>query len=184
MKILSIDPGLANLGWISLHRDPHGALCVVDGGVISTAKRTKAQARKMGSETVSASNTRRTRELTQEIAALFFDSEILIMEAQSSPRSSSSASKTAYCRGALIALATLAGLKVHEVQPKALKMALTGSSSASKGEVEAVAVELLPELGGYLDSVTKMRREHLADAAGAALAWACDATSLLRETSM
>jgi Holliday junction resolvasome RuvABC endonuclease subunit len=171
MKILSIDPGLANLGWISLNRGQDGGLGVVDGGVICTAKRTKAQARKLGAETVSASNMRRTRELTAQIAPLFFGSEILIIEAQSSPRSSSSASKTAYSRGALIALATLAGLQVYEVQPKALKTALTGSQSASKGEVETAVLEQLPELGVYLDSVTKMRREHLADAAGAALAW-------------
>ena len=171
MKILSIDPGLANLGWLILNRDQDGALCVVDGGVISTAKRTKAQARNLGAETVSASNMRRARELTQEIAPLFFDSEILIMEAQSSPRSSSSASKTAYCRGALIALATLAGLQVYEVQPKALKAALCGSSSAIKGEVEAVALKRLPELARLLDAQTKGRREHLADAAGVALAW-------------
>jgi crossover junction endodeoxyribonuclease RuvC len=131
MKILGIDPGLATTGWGLLHKDPSGRPVLDKCGAILTFPRDPMPAR--------------LKALAEELAALIAaerPGEAAIEDLFIS-KDSRTAASVGHGRGvALLALAQ-AGLSIHVYNPRQVKMALTGSGGADKGQMQRMVQRLL-----------------------------------------
>ena len=77
------------------------------------------------------------------------------------PRNASTAGKMSICWGVLAAIAEARGLPIVQASPQALKRAVTGSSSASKDEVEFALLKRFGNETEELFSGPDGLREHV-----------------------
>jgi crossover junction endodeoxyribonuclease RuvC len=149
LRILGIDPGLANCGW--------GVVGVRGSTLLPLA---------YGSITTSASE-----EMPQRLANIYNQISEVILKYQPSDLSietvyhkgnSKSAIATAQARGAALVAAATKQLFVGEYAPAAIKKAVVGSGSADKGQVQYMVRVIL----GLDHTPTP---DHAADALAAAI---------------
>ena len=167
MRILSLDVSMTATGWAIVVLNAN-SLELLDCGVIQTEKLESGE---------SVSNTidsmrRATKIYTALSAAMRGRSfDVVVVEAMSWPRNAGASIKMAMAWGALAPL--IAGYPIVEVGPQALKLAVAGTKSATKKEVEAGVRKQIPGTSSsLLESLIPKRalREHCWDALGAVLA--------------
>lgn len=149
MKILGIDPGLANTGWgIIVH--PGGGPDDVRWGDIKTPS---------------------SQPLPQRLQHIFHSIQNLIRAEQPDmvaveqlffAVNAKTAMVVAHARGAAILATAESGVELHEYTPLQIKMAVSGNGRATKEQVQKMVAVLLG-----LREVP--RPDHAADALGAAL---------------
>jgi crossover junction endodeoxyribonuclease RuvC len=149
LRILGVDPGLANCGW--------GVIAVCGGRLTPLAYGSVA--------------TRAEQELPQRLAAIHDELVSVILRYtpaelsietiyhKGNPRSSIA---TAQARGVVLVAAARNTLAVNEYAPAAIKRAVVGSGSASKEQVQFMVKSVLA-----LDHTPKP--DHAADALAAAI---------------
>lgn len=163
--VLGLDPGFANCGYAVLALD--GAECVfVAAGVIRTQKSDKKH-----KVLATDDNLRRAQRIVTLLhdLARTFPPAVICAEAMSFPRSSSAAAKMAMTWGIVATMSVRESLAVVQASPQEIKLAVCGSKSASKEEVEAQVLRRFPEMKALLDEVPDSLHEHAFDAAAAIL---------------
>lgn len=164
--VIGIDGGLANMGWavVELHPTYEKIIAL---GTFSTDKSDKK------SKVLAADdNFRRARELSKELHALFnkYKPAAVCMEAQSFPRSSSAAAKTAMSLGILASIVDVMGIPVCMCSPQQLKKFTTGKIKSEKEEVQAFIHTRYGEASlksAGIDHIKNAKKEHPYDALAA-----------------
>lgn len=123
MRIIGIDPGFAIVGFSVLELNGSD-ISIIDYGSIQTHQGDVFEERlaQVRSDLVKVINTYQPQEFS--IEKLFFSKNV------------TTAMKVAEARGVLIEVAHSSGLRIQEYSPQEVKIALTSSGSASKGEVQ------------------------------------------------
>ncbi|MFW6173337.1 MAG: crossover junction endodeoxyribonuclease RuvC [Elusimicrobiota bacterium] len=150
MKIMGIDPGLANVGWGIIKETDNSKFSLVNYGCISTSssdtfikrldllyKRAKDLVEKYNPEEVA-------------VEELFFSAN------------TKTAINVAHARGAVMVALNHSGMKVSEYTPLEIKQALVGYGKAKKSQVQYMVKQFL-----NLDEIP--HPGHSADALAAAL---------------
>ena len=149
--ILGIDPGLANTGWgIVAQRGPH--LTCRAYGCVSTSK--------------DAPLAQRLHQIHEQMAAVVarFEPSCAGIETVWFGANVQSAFATGQARGAALVACADRGLEVLEFSPSQIKLAVVGTGSAEKDQVQYMVRQLLA-----LDDVP--RPDHAADALAAAICY-------------
>jgi len=163
-RVLGLDPGFANVGFVRLRLDAvrtglrvEWQPVVEDAGLLWTEKSDKK--RKV---LAADDNTRRAREMTRALTTLLLDPttgqvgvQAICAEAMSYPRNASSSAKIALTWGVIIALAETHGLPIVQASPQEVKLALCGRKDASKDDIRAAS-----ELRFGADLAGKMHDQH------------------------
>lgn len=173
VKLIGVDPGFASMGLALLHVDARGVEWT-SAQLIETEP-SQRRVRAYAADDL----LRRAEEIAGGLTVVFRawcppdDAPLAVcVEAFSPPRNSSSASKVAMAWGALVAVARAHHVPVLQVSPQGLKIALTGDKTASKGDI-AAAVEARcysTPSSTQVERIPRSRREHVYDAAAAAIA--------------
>ena len=126
--ILGIDPGLANTGW---------------GVVIQRGSRLSCQAYGCIQTSSSSPINERLRKIYEQMQAVVarYSPSCLGIESVWFGDNAASAFATGQARGA--ALAACAGLQVEEFAPSKIKIAVVGTGSADKAQVQYMVAQLL-----------------------------------------
>jgi Holliday junction resolvasome RuvABC endonuclease subunit len=151
MRIVGVDPGLAELGWAVVDirdagrrlrnpRDAHpprlhnGArMQIVEMGVLRSAP--SAKKRRVGA---ADDVLRRARELHTSLSRIVGpEVDLICAEQMSHPRNASSAAKVAVVWGLLVAIAQERRIPLLQASPQEVKRAMTGAKNSSKEEVAA-----------------------------------------------
>ncbi|MGM0441802.1 MAG: crossover junction endodeoxyribonuclease RuvC [Elusimicrobiota bacterium] len=150
IKILGIDPGLANLGWGVIKIDNNNDAEFIDCGCIKTASQ-KSTAERLGS-------------LYTDICKVIekHEPEEAALEQIFFSRNVKSAIKVAQARGAVIAALNNHGLKIKGYSPLQIKKALVGTGKAKKDQVQFM-------VKNFLKLKKVPRSDHKTDALAAAL---------------
>jgi len=166
-RVLGLDPGFASFGYAVVD-------IALDGETVHTlgVLRTQASAAKRGVRATDDS-WRRARELSGALLPLVDGVQVVCVEAPSLPRNASTTFKMGLAYGALVSIVEAARTPTVMVTPQELKKAVSGRSSASKGDVAAAldrrfgrdfAAELIKR------GVPRTFHEHAYDAVGAVVA--------------
>jgi crossover junction endodeoxyribonuclease RuvC len=149
MKILGIDPGLENTGWAVIEKkgDDFG---MVEGGVIKTNKKEESPKRLETIYEQMGEVIGRLGIKTAGMETLFF------------AKNAKSAIKVAEAIGVIKLACKKSRVKLVELTPLQIKMALTGYGRAEKYQVEEMTRNILRVEG-------RIEPSHAADAAAAAL---------------
>lgn len=176
MIILGIDPGLANMGFAIVEVTLLRAR-LLTRGVVSTEKETARRKLHQGSD-----DARRIDELSEaifewiraaETAAIVRDLRVCIAYEMPSGAQNARAAHALGIAHGLTRASVIAHIDRHfvpviDVTARDAKLALTGRASATKEQCIAAAARI--EGGDAVLSVSKGKREHVADAIGVALA--------------
>lgn len=178
MKILvGIDPGLANFGFSFVGILPD-RLVPIRMSLIKTEKSDK-KLKVLESD----DNTRRGRELAKTFRAALEEIDTPVafcVEAQSFPRSASSAAKTAISWGIIIATAERLEVPIFQVRPQEIKLKLCGGKASSKQDVQDSIDTMfgISTIHPLIEGVAKTKLEHPYDSVGAVVA--CADSDLIR----
>ena len=128
--ILGIDPGLANTGWGVVHQAGSRLSCVAYGCVSTPAHQPLE---------------RRLLKIHDQIAAVIdrFDPVCVGIETVWFGQNVSAAFATGQARGAALVACAEGGLSVGEFTPKQIKLAVVGTGSAEKAQVQYMVKRLL-----------------------------------------
>lgn len=173
MKVLGVDPGLANFGWCLATYD-QGILHVDDMGTVRTEK----SKRKL---TDSEDNHVRGQKIAEclEALVLAFNTETqrhevqvecICAEAMSYVPSAANAAKMSRSWGVVDTISYQTRVAVLQRSPQEIKIATAGSKKASKAGVIAAMSEAYPEIRNMLAPWPKGQHEHMVDALGAIVA--------------
>ena len=126
--ILGIDPGLANTGWGVVQQAGSQLSCVAYGCVATNSQDALAA---------------RLAKINEQIAAVIakYQPTALGIESVWFGENTSSAFATGQARGA--ALVACAGLEVAEFTPRQIKLAIVGTGTAEKEQVQFMVQKLL-----------------------------------------
>jgi len=131
VRVLGVDPSLNITGYGVV--EVRGLkLRLVEGGIISPGRH--------------AALPDRLAELQRGLAdviASFHPDAMVVEEVFSQTKYPRTAILMAHARGALVCAAALAGLRVHDFAPTAVKRAVVGRGSATKDQVAAMVMQLL-----------------------------------------
>jgi Holliday junction resolvasome RuvABC endonuclease subunit len=177
--LLGIDPGFAHLGY--------GALCIATDGVSLRCDafglfETEKSSKKL-SVLATEDNLRRAVELYDAldglIRSLGDEKNVLVglaAEAMSWPRNAAVTGKMGIAWGVVASVSRVHRLPILQVSPQMLKKGVAGAKTATKDEVAAAVLRMVPsapKAGGRLTEVAarlpKGKREHPFDALAAAL---------------
>ena len=160
--VLGLDPGFRNLGYSVMEIASWGQKVHV-AGAFKTDKSDKK--RKV---LAADDNFRRGREISKFLNELMEQWKVsaICTEAMSFPRNAGAAVKIAIAWGVIVALAERRRLAVVQASPQEIKLALCGSKSASKEDVEA-AVEKLYSVAPLLEGTARTFHEHAYDSVAA-----------------
>ena len=147
--ILGIDPGLANTGWGVVAQRGSRLSCVAYGCVSTSKDRPLAQ---------------RLRKIHEQMAAVIarFEPTCVGIETVWFGANVQSAFATGQARGAALVACAEHDLQVEEFSPSQIKLAVVGTGSAEKDQVQYMVRQLLA-----LEDVP--RPDHAADALAAAV---------------
>lgn len=164
MRILGLDPGLANLGWAVLDFEAARPPRLIAAGVLRTSPGRKL--------TMSESNGARCADIGSDLAGIMDDCQPWIMatEAQSWTRRHKADVQVAQAFGVIFALAGVDQCPIVHLPPKEVKQRATGRKSASKADVQAALADRLVDYEATVGQIPKSHRDHAADAAAVALA--------------
>ena len=131
MIILGIDPGYSRTGYAILDADKKRKPCLRASGVIETPATDDFPARLL--------------QLCTEFRAIINEHkpDDMALEELFWSKNAKTAIGVAQARGALIATAAELGLNVAEYSPTTLKLGLTGSGAAAKGQVRFMVEKIL-----------------------------------------
>lgn len=151
MKVLGIDPGMADTGWAVLERscEPPGQR-LSSSGVIRTAP---GQALPERLNRIHSSVSGLIERLAPDAVAV---EEMFFLQAAHSVRA------TLQARGVILLAAAQSGLPVFEYNPRAVKSSLTGSGAAQKAQMQRMVRRTL----GLAE---ELKPDDVADAAAIAL---------------
>lgn len=154
IKVLGIDPGYGRCGFGVIEENKSDWRCVTHG-VITTSQ--------------DFAHAARLHELAEDLRTIITTHrpDTLVIEELFFAKSTTTALKVAEARGVILALAHEAGLKIIEVKPNEVKMAVTGYGRAEKGQIQ----EMVKTIFGFTDVP---KPDDAADAL--AVAW-CGATN-------
>lgn len=163
-NILALDVSLANTGWAVLRVDGSTPEPLLDFGCIRTAPIKRPGAASMGKLDRGRAY---TRELLHVIRAYKPASAVLELPTGSAKHQQQGPTMEAngLVIGVFAVLAEWLGLPLHGVTPQAVKKAAAGKNNAAKEAVQAVVLEVWPQVLGATGA------EHVCDALGAVLAF-------------
>jgi crossover junction endodeoxyribonuclease RuvC len=163
VRLLGIDPGLANFGYAVVECVSRNDRKLLNLGLITTAKSDKKKAVRSSDD-----NTRRAREIFDPISQIvtLHGIKVICAEAMSFPRSSSAAHKLGISWGLVVALSCHHSLPIVQASPQDIKNRLCANKKASKEDVQ-LALHQLYGADADPDQFTKTKREHPFDALGA-----------------
>lgn len=123
MKIIGIDPGTVITGFGIIEVTPSG-LTLLDFGCIKPPAKLKLS--------------ERYKIIHESVAALIdkYQPNVMSVELQFVKQNPPVALKLGMARGVIVLAATLKNIEVFEYSPKSAKLAVTGSGSASKHQVQ------------------------------------------------
>ncbi len=149
--ILGIDPGLANTGWGVVAQDGSRLSCVAYGCVSTTAERDLSA---------------RLLKIHEQIGAVVdrFKPSCVGIETVWFGQNITAAFGTGQARGSALVACAKGGLRVGEFTPRQIKLAVVGTGTAEKEQVQYMVRQLLA-----LDDVP--RPDHAADALAAAICY-------------
>lgn len=150
--ILGIDPGLANTGWGIVRQEGSRLSCLAYGCVSTGPDMELAY---------------RLKKIRDQISAVIarFDPECVGIETVWFGQNITAAFATGQARGAALVACAEGEVAVGEFTPRQIKMAVVGTGSADKGQVQYMVRHLL-----HLDQVPKP--DHASDALAAAICYA------------
>lgn len=147
--ILGIDPGLANTGWGLVRQEGSRLACVAYGCVSTHADEALAS---------------RLKKIHEQVGAVIqrFEPTCVGIETIWFGQNVTAAFATGQARGAALVACAEGGLQVGEFTPRQIKLAVVGTGSAEKEQVQYMVQKLLslPEAP---------RPDHAADALAAAI---------------
>lgn len=170
--ILALDVAFANTGFVVFERCA-GKWVPSEHGIIKTAKETKKRNMYTADDT-----DRRIRVICSKLDSLYekWQPNLAVAELPTGGGKSSSSVKAMAIGASVVTSFTFfRGIPLHNVRPDDVKLATTGTRSASKLHIENVIETLYPAVADKYRS-TKSRSgwsgefEHVADAIGAFLA--------------
>lgn len=130
MKVLGIDPGLANTGF-GIVQSRGSRLLALDGGVITTHPDMPLESRLA-----------RVADRVSEICAEH-DPDALAIESIYFGRNAESAFQVGQARGVVLCEAGRRGMPVASYTPQQIKLAVCGSGAAAKEQVQTMVCALL-----------------------------------------
>ena len=147
--ILGIDPGLANTGWGIVHQKGSRLACLAYGCISTPADTPLPQ---------------RLAKIHEQIGAVAerFEPSCVGIETVWFGQNITAAFATGQARGAALVACAQAGLDVGEYTPRQIKLAVVGTGTAEKAQVQYMVKQLLG-----LDVVPSP--DHAADALAAAI---------------
>lgn len=166
VAVLGCDPGFANCGVALVQllsdREVVRALDVIRTAKDSAKRRTYA----------ADDNLRRARELHRALDGLVVTHNVraIAAESMSFPRNATNSAKMSLCWGVLASIAEARRLPIVQASPQAIKRAVTGSTTASKDEVEFALLKRFGNDAEELFTGPDGLREHAFDALGAVVA--------------
>lgn len=166
MKIVGLDPGFANLGWVECTWSGN-VLQLINGGTIVT----KPTAKKKRLRAVD-DNLRRVREQARQLMKLFADASLVCMESFTlGPKGTRhSAAKQGGSTATIVTLCEAMNKPLLQATPQEIKKEICGNMKASKDDVRDALIKRHPSLSIVLARLNKGQREHCSDALGAVLA--------------
>lgn len=131
MKVLGIDPGIATTGWGLVRGEPGGGRTLLRFGAILTSAEEPMPSRllRLADELTALIDRERPDEAAVE--------ELFIA------KNSRTAASVGHGRGVILLTLAKMGLSIHEYNPRTVKMSLTGSGAADKGQMQRMAQRLL-----------------------------------------
>jgi len=140
MKVLGIDPGSIVTGYGVVEKKGSGALVCVSAGVISAG--VKAHEAHEAHETEFS---KRLLKIHEGINAVIkeFAPDCVSVESLFYYKNARSAALLGHARGVALLCAAHVGLPIYEYAPRAVKLAVTGSGGAEKGQVRAMVAAIL-----------------------------------------
>ena len=147
--VLGIDPGLAHTGWGIILKSGSKLQCLAYGCIVTTPELTLEK---------------RLLKIQQQIAAVIdkFKPEYCGIETVWFGNNVSAGIATSQARGVALAACAFANLKIAEYTPKQIKLAIVGSGSAEKKQIQYMVAKMLD-----LSDIPKP--DHSADALAAAI---------------
>lgn len=170
IRIVGIDPGLANLGVALFLFHPDEGYALQSVHLICTKKETKKRGLRQKSD-----DTRRLGEVVTQFREIVepWEPHVYSFEEVPAIRNSANVRKVALSWGACFAIANeRPGTLVLEYGPQDLKIAVTGSPTASKALMISTLSKRYPALAE--STIPPSKKEHVADAVAAALKAAQD----------
>lgn len=128
--ILGIDPGLANTGWGLVRQEGSRLACIAYGCVSTGAKTPLAY---------------RLRKIHEQVGAVIerFEPTCVGIETVWFGQNVTAAFATGQARGAALVACAEGGLQVGEFTPRQIKLAVVGTGSAEKEQVQYMVQKLL-----------------------------------------
>lgn len=151
MRILGVDPGVADTGWAVLEQvPPAGGLRLVSSGILRTDPATPLPDR--------------LNQIHDALAGVIADHKpaILAVEEMFFMKAANTVRATLQARGVVLLAAAQRGVAVHEYNPRQVKATLTGSGTAQKAQMQKMIQRSL----GLTET---LRPDDVADAAAIAL---------------
>ncbi len=148
-RVLGIDPGLAHTGWGVIERCGATFACLAYGCVATSPEQSLAQ---------------RLQKVHDQIAAVIsrFEPECVGIETVWFGENVTAGIATSQARGAALVACAAGGLSVGEYTPRQIKLAVVGTGTAEKDQVQYMVKQLLG-----LSQLPKP--DHAADALAAAI---------------
>ena len=158
--ILGIDPGLANTGWGVVLQQGSRLECLAYGDVVTPA---------------SWELTARLGKIFEQISAVIqrFKPTVCGIETVWFGQNITAAFATGQARGAALVACSQNNISVGEFSPRQIKLAVVGTGSADKAQVQYMVKQLL-----RLDDIPKP--DHAADALAAAICFTTHESPLLQ----
>lgn len=149
-RVLGIDPGVSETGWAVLESVPPAAPHLLASGLIKTRPDTEFP--------------ERLRLIHQALTAIIAEHapQAVAIEEMFFMKAANTVRMTLQARGVALLAAAQAGKEVREYNPRTVKLALTGSGSAQKAQMQHVVQKVL----GLAE---RLRPDDVADAAAIAL---------------
>jgi len=163
--ILGVDPGLGNFGLVIVNKEN---LDILEFHCLQTKKGKS----RLAAEDVFLRGQQLTRNINDIIEP--YDIGIVCAESFSYPRNSAASAKMAISWGIICALTEQLKIPLVMDSPQAIKKTLTGTSKASKEDVQMA----LTQKGYKLPKMAKAKLEHPSDALSSILA--CQHTQIFR----
>jgi crossover junction endodeoxyribonuclease RuvC len=150
MRVLGVDPGVADTGWAVLESGPSKTASLLAAGVIRTAAHVPLPLR--------------LREIHAALAEVLAQHrpDYVAMEELFFLKAAQTVRATLQARGVLLLAAAQASAPVAEYNPKQVKVSLTGSGSAAKDQMQRM-------VQASLRLERMLRPDDVADAAAIAL---------------
>ncbi len=152
MRVLGVDPGVANTGYGIVDVDRDGALSLVDSGVINTSSRD--------------THGYRLKKIYDNITKVInkFKPDIIALENIYYSKNLKSLVEVSEAIGVVTLAAFNSGLDIKKFTPLEVKSAVTGFGKASKSQVQLMVRNILGLNGKQMSS-------HIADAIAVAICY-------------